>query len=159
MATAEASDDDDDTRRLAPPPSYASLASPLVPQQGFEQRAPQTGSLLVHPAFDHAYGDSLHLPRGCFIVRNAAQGKALDLLRHRTDEGAECVVTLLSTQPRHCALSCAHRADLSASPQARAAPDQTAAAQGSVPPARRKQPTVVPGLGGPPCVGCRESRD
>ncbi|GAA5889633.1 hypothetical protein JCM8208_001082 [Rhodotorula glutinis] len=92
-ATATSDDDDDHVRQLAPPPSYASLASPLVPQQAFH---PQHGHHLqhadprpVHPAFDHAFGDTLHLPRGCFLVRNAAQGKALDLLKHRVDEGAQ----------------------------------------------------------------------
>ncbi|GAA5923514.1 hypothetical protein JCM3775_000412 [Rhodotorula graminis] len=92
MATAAAAassddDDDQDARQLAPPPSYASLASPLVPQQAFHsQHADHPRP--VHPAFDHAFGDTL-LPRGCFLVRNAAQGKALDLLKHRVDEGAE----------------------------------------------------------------------
>ncbi|GAA6046346.1 hypothetical protein JCM3770_004875 [Rhodotorula araucariae] len=75
---------------LAPPPSYASLASPLVPQTAFEdQPRYDDDEVPVHPAFDHAYGQSLNLPRGFFLIRNAAQGKALDLLQHRQNEGAE----------------------------------------------------------------------
>lgn len=102
-APANLDDDDDHTRQLAPPPSYASLASPLVPQHAFR---PQHTDLVhadsrpIHPAFDHAFGESLHLPRGCFLVRNAAQGKALDLLKHRVDEGAECVPSFTLARPR-----------------------------------------------------------
>ncbi|GAA5841369.1 hypothetical protein JCM9279_000628 [Rhodotorula babjevae] len=94
-AAANLDDDDEHTPQLAPPPSYASLASPLVPQQAFQPQHPDhhlahaADRRPVHPAFDHAFGESLHLPRGCFLVRNAAQGKALDLLKHRVDEGAE----------------------------------------------------------------------
>ncbi|BGP47162.1 hypothetical protein JCM10450v2_003014 [Rhodotorula kratochvilovae] len=80
--------EDEPAAGLAPPPSYASLASPLVPQTAFDQPE-HHDDIPVHPAFDHAYGQSLNLPRGFFLIRNAAQGKALDLLQHRQNEGAE----------------------------------------------------------------------
>ncbi|GAA5910844.1 hypothetical protein JCM5296_003385 [Sporobolomyces johnsonii] len=77
---------------LAPPPSYASIASPLLPPHSAalahasSSAAPPPVS--SHPAFQHAYAH-LHLPSGFFLLRNRAQGKALDLLGHKTHEGAE----------------------------------------------------------------------
>ncbi|GAA5869869.1 hypothetical protein JCM1840_007658 [Sporobolomyces johnsonii] len=77
---------------LAPPPSYASIASPLLPPHSAAPAHASSSAapppVSSHPAFQHAYAH-LHLPSGFFLLRNRAQGKALDLLGHKTHEGAE----------------------------------------------------------------------
>ncbi|BGP31195.1 hypothetical protein JCM10296v2_002959 [Rhodotorula toruloides] len=90
----------------APPPAYASLASPLVPQHGF-QPAELVQQHSPHPAFDHAFA-KLNLPRGFFLVRNSAQGKTLDLLGHKQHEGAELGLHPVK-QPQLQGLSLQHK--------------------------------------------------
>lgn len=67
--------------RFPPPPPYAAIAQPIPADQPARTRA--TDAL-----FDHDWSH-LGLPTGFFLLRNAAQGKALDLVGHRQDEGAE----------------------------------------------------------------------
>ncbi|EGU12869.1 Proteophosphoglycan ppg4 [Rhodotorula toruloides ATCC 204091] len=90
----------------APPPAYASLASPLVPQHGF-QPADSVQQHIPHPAFDHAFAQ-LNLPRGFFLIRNSAQGKTLDLLGHNQHEGAELGLHPIK-QPQLQGLSLQHK--------------------------------------------------
>ncbi|GAA5927626.1 uncharacterized protein JCM15063_005950 [Sporobolomyces koalae] len=67
-------------RASAPPPSYqASIGSPPLAQD-----RPQSQRSAV---FEHPWGQ-LNLPSGMFILQNRAQGKALDLLGHRSHDGA-----------------------------------------------------------------------
>ena len=63
-----------------PPPPYASMAQPI------ENRPAR--SRTADALFNHEWAH-LGLPTGFFLLRNAAQGKTLDLLSHRQDEGAE----------------------------------------------------------------------
>lgn len=63
-----------------PPPPYASIAQPI------ENRPAR--SRTADALFNHEWAH-LGLPTGFFLLRNAAQGKTLDLLSHRQDEGAE----------------------------------------------------------------------
>lgn len=81
------------------PPAYASLASPLLPASephsstafsappGPSTSFAETPADAGHPAFQHHHSH-LNLPSGFFLLRNRAQGKALDLLGHKTHEGA-----------------------------------------------------------------------
>ncbi|GAA5971823.1 hypothetical protein JCM11641_001529 [Rhodosporidiobolus odoratus] len=71
---------------LAPPPPYdATLSSPLIPH--YPPGPSSSTSLASHPAFKHLQAH-LGLPSGFFLLRNRAQGKTLDLLHHKTHEGA-----------------------------------------------------------------------
>jgi hypothetical protein len=87
MQTVSSSSLPDDSS-LPPPPSYASLSSPLIPSHEPVASTSSTLAEAVHPAFQHGHSH-LNLPSGLFLLRNRAQGKALDLLGHRTHEGAE----------------------------------------------------------------------
>ncbi|GAA6037835.1 hypothetical protein JCM8097_005063 [Rhodosporidiobolus ruineniae] len=75
-----------------PPPSYsAAISSPLLVQGEQQQSYGSSGGGTAHaghPAFQHQHAH-LNLPSGYFLLRNRAQGKALDLLGHKTHEGAE----------------------------------------------------------------------
>jgi hypothetical protein len=64
-----------------PPPPYASIAQPIESRPAARSRA-------ADALFNHEWAH-LGLPTGFFLLRNAAQGKTLDLLNHRQDEGAE----------------------------------------------------------------------
>ncbi|GAA5986603.1 hypothetical protein JCM10908_003820 [Rhodotorula pacifica] len=73
-----------------PPPPYASIAQPLE-NRPFPDRAtqgPTRTSRATDALFDHEWAQ-LGFPTGYFLLRNAAQGKTLDLIGHRQDEGAE----------------------------------------------------------------------
>lgn len=80
------------------PPSYqASLSSPLVPHSysfNSTSQIPQSATPNSHlppqtqpTAFQHDWSH-LNLPIGMFLLQNRAQGKALDLLGHKTHKGA-----------------------------------------------------------------------
>ncbi|BGP15047.1 hypothetical protein JCM10213v2_003002 [Rhodosporidiobolus nylandii] len=87
MQPAQVPPRDDADPPLAPPPSYnAAIASPLIPSS--TPGPSSSSSLAAHPAFQHKHAH-LGLPSGFFLLRNRAQGKTLDLLHHKTHEGAE----------------------------------------------------------------------
>ncbi|SCZ98359.1 BZ3500_MvSof-1268-A1-R1_Chr7-1g09109 [Microbotryum saponariae] len=78
-----------------PPPSYASLVAP-VPRSSSLETANATAQSSIsahsifpnHAAFDHSQA-ALGFPSGYFILRNrGAGGRVLDLLGHKTNEGA-----------------------------------------------------------------------
>ncbi|GAA5854610.1 hypothetical protein JCM8547_004907 [Rhodosporidiobolus lusitaniae] len=70
-----------------PPPSYnASISSPVLPSSALGPSS--SSSHAAHRAFQHSQAH-LGLPSGFFLLRNRAQGKALDLLGHKTHEGAQ----------------------------------------------------------------------
>lgn len=80
--------DDSDSR--PPPPSYVQASSPLLvePPPPRTSAEPTSSSTCDPRARGHAW-DRLNLPSGMFLVKNrGASGKTLDLVAHKTHEGA-----------------------------------------------------------------------
>lgn len=72
----------DNGHEVTVPPSYdAAIARPLEPT------ASSSDSGAGHAAFDHRW-DGLSLPSGYFLLVNKANGRALDLLGHKTEGGS-----------------------------------------------------------------------
>ncbi|KAM0788824.1 hypothetical protein ACM66B_002910 [Microbotryomycetes sp. NB124-2] len=81
-----------------PPPSYAApsawLTAPLDPRlpstsvEGARATAASSSSTPANIAFQHRHGH-LGLPSSYFILRNKGTGRVLDLLGHKTHDGAE----------------------------------------------------------------------
>ncbi|GAA5904702.1 hypothetical protein JCM6882_008351 [Rhodosporidiobolus microsporus] len=91
----------------APPPDYSiAIASPLLPSHAPGPSTSSASAFAAHPAFQHAHSN-LNLPSSFFLLRNRAQGKALDLRGHKTYEGAEFGVHPIK-QPQLKGLSLQH---------------------------------------------------
>ncbi|POY74142.1 hypothetical protein BMF94_2954 [Rhodotorula taiwanensis] len=77
-----------------PPPPYAEIAKPLphdaaaTAASADSSRRSQQQHARTQALFDHKWSH-LGLPTGYFLLRNAAQGKTLDLIGHRQSEGAD----------------------------------------------------------------------
>ncbi|GAA5975766.1 hypothetical protein JCM21900_001472 [Sporobolomyces salmonicolor] len=79
------------TRSLLLPLTLPSLPLSGLPHAAAPAHASSSASVppvSSHPAFQHPDA-RLQLPSGFFLLRNRAEGKALDLLGHQTHEGAE----------------------------------------------------------------------
>ncbi|GAA6004955.1 hypothetical protein JCM10207_008462 [Rhodosporidiobolus poonsookiae] len=75
----------------APSPALPPSPPPTVPPPPATGPPPTyevSSRPVSHPAFRHAFAH-LGLPSGFFLLRNVAQGKALDLLGHKQHEGAQ----------------------------------------------------------------------
>lgn len=89
-------DTHDDVPDALPPSYAASITAPLsAPSQPLQATA--------SPLFDHQHG-AQNLPSGFFLLRNRAHNRTLDMVGHRTNEGAEVRSCCSGTGERRCVL-------------------------------------------------------